>query len=165
VFSRREPFGPAPIDSSQTLFLGKQFWFFEKTRKKLTSGTLYSVFKEPRPRSSRPRSRAGPPARTERTSASRRTFQLSETWWAPSTAKAPAASERRDGSRRRRPLERSSPCGEREYRAASSPCQANSEKREFVNGDRPFLDFRLHKKQGIRYLAGSVSSTFAIASG
>ena len=74
-------------------------------------------------------------------------------------------SKRRDGSRRKRPLERSNPCGEREYRAALSPCQANSEKREIANEDGPLLGIRMHKNQGISYLAGRESSTFAMASG
>jgi hypothetical protein len=72
---------------------------------------------------------------------------------------------RRDGSRRKKPLERSNPCGEREYRAALSLCQANSEKAEIVNENGPFPGSLLHRDEGISYRPGRDSSTLAIASG
>ena len=76
VFARRPPLSRRPpFDTSQTLLLRKQekLWFLEgvggtaksparsKTRKK-TSGTLYSVFKEPDPRGTLPADDAVPPA-------------------------------------------------------------------------------------------------------
>jgi hypothetical protein len=64
VFARRPLLAKrTPFDTSQTLLSLKQekLWFFKKTRKK-TSGTLYSVFKEPDPRGFLPADDAVPPA-------------------------------------------------------------------------------------------------------
>ena len=80
-----------------------------------------------------------------KSAASRRTFQLIRLPSAQSNGRAAGALRRHATAHAQKdPLERTYPCGEREYRGRRRPCQGISKKCEKANSDRPFLGVGLH---------------------
>ena len=114
--------------------------FFIKSRKK-TSGTLYSVFKEPRPRAFRARKpRRSTGATSENPPPCGGPFSLFAFPPPSQTAERLARSvDMRRLTHRRTLWKEPTLAGEREYRGRGRPCQGISKKCEKANSDRPFL--------------------------
>src|SRR5215472_5543326 len=99
--------------------LRKQFLILRENQRKIDVWHALLSFQGTAPPSSPPRSRAGPPARTRKNIRLAADLPAYEILAGPvNPRRGRRDSKRRDGSRRKRPLERSNPCGEREYRAA-----------------------------------------------
>ena len=109
----------------------------------MTSGTLYSVFKEPDPGA---HPRTTPFFRRPRfeNSARRRNFIVSQNSSPPSTI-FPRNRPSSGTARARRAFERTrNPCREAQYRPARNACQAVSRKREKANDDGPSRSSVVH---------------------
>ena len=113
---------------------------------KKTSGTLYSVFKEPRSRAFRARKpRRSTGATSENPPPRGGPFSLFAFPPPSQTAERLARSvDMRRLTHRRTLWKEPTLAGEREYRGRRRPCQGISKKCKKANSDRPFLGVALH---------------------
>jgi hypothetical protein len=147
VFARRRLLAePSPFDLSQPCFSSRPSADrevaalrdtgnpgFAKNQEK-TSGTLYSVFKEPDP-GTHPRTTPFFRRPRSETSAKRRTLSIAKS----SLSVNDFVGRARTRLARRAFQRTGNPCGDAKYRTRDGPCQAFRKKREKANEYRAFL--------------------------
>src|SRR5262249_42288511 len=132
----------ARFESILFLTLNRNVCLFQKRQEK-TSGTLYSVFKEPDPRAA-PRTMPYPRHSLGKTVFSRPKFQFPRFLGSrqPFFRLAPLTES---ASARQEPRKNWDPCGDAQYRSRRTPCQGSSRESGKVNRDGPFPHFSMHK--------------------